>query len=461
MKKINILLALVAIIFLSIAAKFTPTSFVGGPATPYLPEEPFDYDIPFPYYLTLTPGWVKTNAGAVNLEMTREKATLGRVLFYDKRLSENYEVSCATCHKQEFAFADNQRFSEGINGAKTDRNTPNINDLGWRVEFSPFVVPLFWDARETKLERMVLQPISHQGELGHDLEILVDKLATTEFYPSLFEEAFGDPAITQERIGEALAQFVRSLNTFDSKYDRARSGQAVFTEAELEGEKLFKENCAVCHNNHHFSQLTPTSNSLPSSDPGYGAVTGNSADIGKFKTPSLRNIELTAPYMHDGRFQTLEEVLVFYSDSIPNPPTVPLYYNPVTNQPFSLGAIDFDETEIQNLLAFLKTLTSEELVSHEKFSDPFRSWDEFGTTKLTKKFVFSPNPFSSKTTIEFDNPTREEYAFTLQNINGQPLLSFSTQNDRIDLERDGLSAGVYFLKLRKGHQVKVEKLVVQ
>lgn len=461
MKKINSLLVFMAIIFLSIAAKFTTTSFVSDPATPYLPEKLFDYDIPFPYYLTVTPGWVKTNAGTLNHEMTSEKATLGRVLFYDKRLSENYEVSCATCHKQEFAFADNHRFSEGINGAKTDRNTPNINDLGWRTEFSPFVVPLFWDARETDLDKMVLQPISHQGELGHDLDILVEKLASTQFYPSLFEAAFGDPTITSERIGVALGQFVRSLSTFDSKYDQSRSGGAALNEAELAGEELFKENCAVCHKPHHFGQLAPTSNSLPSNDPGYGAVTGNSADIGKFKTPSLRNIELTAPYMHDGRFQTLEEVLIFYSDSIPNPPVGPVYYNPVTNQPFSLGAIDFDETEIQNLLAFLKTLTSEELISHEKFSDPFQAVDEFGAMELGKKFIFSPNPFSSKTTIEFDNPTREEYGFALQNINGQTLLSFSTQDDKVELEKNDLSAGVYFLKIRKGQRVKVEKLVVQ
>ena len=461
MKKMYSLLTFAAIIFLSMAANFTVENLVDDSPIPYLPEEPFDYDLPFTNYLFYNIPAVNETAREINKEITSEKATLGRVLFYDKKLSANEEISCATCHKQEFAFADNQSLSKEINGAITTRNVPNLNDLGWRAWFQPTKLTLFWDARENDLEKMVLQPIVHAEEMGNNMAFLIEHLSRTPYYTPLFEDAFGDPTVTQERIGEALAQFTRSLSVFDSKYDKAMDGKVSFSEAELAGLELFKENCAICHRTEQFRMVTPVSNSMPSSDPGWGDITGNSDDIGKFRSPSLRNIELAAPYMHTGRIQTLEEVIAFYSDSIPQPPVVPVYYSPTTGDTINLGGMDFNAEERQNLLAFLKTLTSEELVMHEKFSDPFALGRIYRAQELRQKFNIYPNPFVIKTTIEFDNPSNEKYEFRLQNISGQAVLNFSTHKGKIELDKNGLQAGIYFLKIIKGNRSKVERVVVQ
>lgn len=294
--------------------------------------------------------------------------------------------------------------------------------------------------------------------MGKDLEVLISKLEDTAFYPGLFEAAFDDEAITSDRIAEALAQFVKSLNVFDSKYDQVKDGQASFTEAELIGEELFNENCLTCHSSHQFSILKPLSNTLTTTDPGWAEVTGDELDLGKFKTPSLRNIELTAPYMHDGRFQTLEEVAIFYSDSIPN---FSYYYNPNTGQTFNIGQIDFDDTDINNLTAFLQTLTSNGLTTLEKFSDPFQNPNAVKPQSLEETFVIYPNPFNDKTTIQFENPNQERYVFHLKNSQGQTVLSFSTNEAGAVLERNGLPIGVYFLEIKKGDRFRIDKIVIK
>jgi cytochrome c peroxidase len=463
MKKINFLLTMAGVFLLTAAfeishysEKLTTIDEVG---TPYLPDQLFNYDIPFPEWYKENIFWVNQNANHVNERITREKATLGRVLFYDKRLSLTDEVSCGSCHKQEFGFADNLQFSEGVNGQQTKRNTPNINDLGWRMSYQPIDQPFFWDARATHLDQMVLMPIVHEGEMGKDLEVLVEKLTNTEFYPALFEAAFGDQEINPERIGKAISLFIQSLNVFDTKFDKVLMGEAVFTEQELRGQELFMENCNSCHAAPQFAIPTPLSNTFPSVDPGYGAITGDTLDNGKFKTTTLRNITLTAPYMHDGSINTLEEVMAFYSDSIPQ---TFIYYGPAPDPlVVELGEIDFDEQEIEDLIAFLETLTSETLAMHEKFSDPFQEPSMVRSLPLDKSFAIFPNPYSEKTTIQFDNSAQATYRFRLLNNQGQLLRSFASKDSEVELEKDSLPAGVYFLEIRKGQRVKVEKLVVQ
>ncbi|MEO1262380.1 MAG: cytochrome c peroxidase [Bacteroidota bacterium] len=461
MKKLNFLLLGFAALLLLVITAFTaiapPPVAVSG--TPYLPEVPFDYSVVFPDWYKENSLWIQQNEYHLNQRVAKEKATLGRVLFYDKRLSVTDDVSCGSCHKQEFGFADNQAFSEGINGFVTPRNTPNINDLGWRFTYQLTDFPLFWDARETNLDAMVLMPIVHDGEMGKDLGVLIEKLANTEFYPALFEDAFGDPEITPERIGKAISGFVQSMNAFDTKFDKVMIGEASFTEEELRGKALFDEHCNSCHTAPQFTIPLPLSNTLVTDDLGYGAITGDTLDNGKFRSPSLRNIAVTAPYMHDGRFNTLEEVMHFYADSIP---PLFVYYNPQTGLfTNALGIIDFSDEEVDEMVAYLETLTSETLLTHEKFSDPFVEPSSVRSMELEQEFTVFPNPFNEKTTVQFENPQRDVYQFFLKNTSGQLLYSVESNNENVVIEKGELPAGVYFLEIRKGEHFKMERLVVQ
>ena len=178
---------------------------------PILPEEVFDY---MPEKM---PWYVFHNADLHKID--NDKATLGRVLFYEKRLSRLRDVSCGTCHKQEFSFADNADLSPGTGNAPVKRNTPNLNDLGWRTEHDH----LFWDYRETNLKRLVVQPIENANELGLDREEAVDRLKDAKFYESLFEKAFGNMQITMDKASEALEHFMLAMTTFNSKYDSVKT----------------------------------------------------------------------------------------------------------------------------------------------------------------------------------------------------------------------------------------------
>ena len=285
-----------------------------------LPATAFNYAAPvLPPRFLQPPILGQDNMPATNLT-TDAGATLGRVLFYDKRLSTNQTVACASCHQQAHGFSDPRPFSAGFNGGLTGRNSMGLSNARWyqRKKF-------FWDERAATLEDQTLMPIQNSVEMGMTLSALTNRLAPEPFYTNLFAQAFGTPEVTAERISKALAQFVRSIVSVQSKFDvGVTQNFANFTTQENLGRQIFfgqvgGATCSACHGTDNFvpgASLNNNGLENPYVDKGVGALTGLTQDEGLFKVPSLRNIELTAPYMHDGRFATLEQVVEFYDSSV-------------------------------------------------------------------------------------------------------------------------------------------------
>lgn len=334
-------------------------------------------------------------------KIIEEKFQLGRHLFFDNRLSRNNTISCGSCHLPNKAFTDGRRFSIGLNGEKTPRNAMSTVNLLWDDLF-------FWDARVSSLEEQALMPIEDHIEMDLTLGEVVDKLKNIELYDSLFFHAYGDTILSPERIALAITEFEKGIISKDSKYDKVKRGEESFTNEEAYGEKLFNThpgpawdpvnqiniyerggNCGDCHTSENFNKLAGAqgmqNNGLESDetrmDEGFFNVTKNPGDKGKFKTPTLRNIELTAPYMHDGRFNTLEEVLDHYNEHVKlsNTLSADMY---VSNDPNENGTIIYGpdgetiqlgltENEKSAIIAFLKALTDHELVENPRFTNPF------------------------------------------------------------------------------------------
>ena len=342
------------------------------PASPHVYEP-----APLPPHL-LTPQIAGQDNTPLTNPTTNEGAALGRVLFHDKRLSANQTISCASCHQAEHGFSDPARFSIGFEGERTARNSMGLTNARFYLRQS-----FFWDERAATLEEQVLQPIQDEVEMGMNLDELIIRLSAETFYEELFETAFGDSEITRERIAKALAQFVRSIASGNSRFDE---GVPVnfrnFTAQENLGRAIFQGaqgGCAACHGS---DNLVPGNlifnNGLenPYIDKGVGEHTGRAADEGFFKVPSLRNIALTAPYMHDGRFATLEDVVNFYNTGVvdhPNlSPQLRRQPGPPGSPPPPPRRLNLSEQEKAALVAFLKTLTDTSITDDPKFSDPFR-----------------------------------------------------------------------------------------
>ena len=336
-----------------------------------MPEIPYHYaNLDLPAHFT-TPAAQRFDNTPADNPTTDEGATLGRVLFYDTRLSANNTISCGSCHVQKHGFVDPNRFSKGFEGKLTDRHAMNLVNLRFHPRGR-----FFWDERSGNLEAMVLMPIQNRIEMGQDLERLPAILARDRQYAELFQHAFGDTDITVERIARALAQFLRSMVSFHSRYDdgmvSARSAAddfANFTQEENRGKALFLRNCSLCHlpdQQAHFIMTEPVNTGLDEdtrqADGGVGDISLKPNQLGQFKSPSLRNVEVTAPYMHDGRFSTLPAVLDHYSSGGKNHP----------NKDVRVQPLHFTDSEKAALIAFLKTLTDEQFLTDPKFSDPFK-----------------------------------------------------------------------------------------
>jgi len=341
-----------------------------APPEPHLPETPYDYlSFTLPPDFSLPPLSLTQPYPADN-PTTNAGAALGRVLFYDRRLSLNQGVSCGSCHRQENGFADPAALSKGFNGGLTDRNSMALAN-------PRFYTRLFWDLRANSLEQQALMPIQHPVEMGMDLTLMVERLRQTGYYPPLFQQAFGSEEITADRVAKALAQFVRSMYTYRSRYDIGKTnGFADFTPQETMGRNLFMGgtiSCNFCHGGANFQNNQALNNGLDSvyTDNGLGAINGDAGDLGKFKPPTLRNIALTAPYMHDGRFATLEEVVDFYDSGVQHHPNLDdrLAANATTGGP--PRRLHLSPEQKAALVAFLKTLTDETFIHDDKFSDPF------------------------------------------------------------------------------------------
>lgn len=307
--------------------------------------------------------------------LTTEGVELGRRLFYDPILSGNKTQACASCHAQQFGFTDNLlQFSIGIDGIAGNRNAMAIINL-------PYLSHFFWDGRATSIEDQALGPVANPIEMHNTWEKAVDDLMKSVDYRVRFYKAFGIKQITKEDVARAIAQFERTMISGKSRYDLAITpGSGVFfTEQEYLGYTLFtteQADCFHCHtpgsnlftdNQFHNNGLDSVSNVNDYADKGLGDVTKNPEDNGYFRTTTLRNIELTAPYMHDGRFTTLEQVVDHYSDHVKQAPNV----DPTIKVFFKDGGKHLTTEEKQALVAFLKTLTDTEFVNDPKFKTPF------------------------------------------------------------------------------------------
>lgn len=300
--------------------------------------------------------------------VTNEGAVLGRYLFYDTILSKDYSLSCASCHKQKYAFADNARFSKGFQSELMPRNTLALFNLAWYNRY-------FWDGRVASIESQVFVPVAAHNEMNLSWIEAEKRLNNSRFYKKMFKKTFGIQRIDSIHIAKAIGQFERTLISATSKYDRVLQGKERFTEDELEGFVLLNDqsmaDCLHCHITDATSLGTNgkfSNNGLDKepTDLGMYSHTGQKKDIGKFKIPSLRNIALTAPYMHDGRFATLEEVVDFYSSVVQ-----PSEYTDSKMQYAHQGGVRLSKKEKKQIIAFLHTLTDSAFISNPEFSNPF------------------------------------------------------------------------------------------
>lgn len=395
MKKIQILggATFVAALWL---ASCQPDIAIEVTDTPTLPAQTYDYR--------------SSNNASNSTYRFNEKATLGRVLFYDTKLSLNNTVACASCHQQHLGFADNKQFSEGFETKKTARNSPSLANIGMNRSF-------FWDGRSTSLSTMVLMPIADHVEMGlEQSEQLCRKLSSLPYYPNLFNSAFGSPTISKEAVSEALTSFLISFNVNNSKADRAQINRLLwdnvglpsFTPEENKGLQLFRDNgCISCHNTDDLSAgWSPFANIGLDASYENGRDLGASlwvenAEKGSFKVPSLKNVALSAPYMHDGRFKTLMEVVEHYNSGILGTPDLDWRLTDntgglsqsdialINSDPFIRASImqnlrtgfgntrtprrmNMTQEDKECLVAFLHTLTDGDFISNPKYSNPFR-----------------------------------------------------------------------------------------
>ncbi len=300
--------------------------------------------------------------------LTQEGIALGKKLFFDKQLSKNNRQSCASCHDPKKAFTDQQQFSDGVDGTFGTRNSMPLFNLAWNFD-NRFT----WGGKELGLERQALEPVKNPIEMHSNWTTVANKLQQDSEYPTLFLRAFGTSKIDSASITKAIAQFERTLISGDSKFDQYLLGNAQLTPEELNGFNVFMDeargDCFHCHgseNNPLWTDNQFHNNGLDATfkDLGLGAVTGDPNDNGKFRSPSLRNLIFTAPYMHDGRFATLEEVINHYSEGLKNSPTVDPLMKKV-NQ----GGVQLSPKDKADLKAFLLTLTDNDFVNNPSFQN--------------------------------------------------------------------------------------------
>ncbi|PWS29572.1 cytochrome-c peroxidase [Pedobacter yonginense] len=291
-------------------------------------------------------------------KLTNAGFALGKKLFYEARLSADKSVSCGSCHQQFAGFAQlDHRVSHGVNNCQGKRNTPPLFNLAWQKAF-------FWDGGVKNIETSPINAITDACEMGTDLPTIIAFLKNTAPYPDLFNKAFGSTEINSQRVLKSITQFTAVLVSGNSKYDkvmRKESGTA-FTAAEMAGYNLFKAKCASCHAEPFFTDFSYRSNGLDqvSADEGRSHITGLSTDIGKFRVPTLRNIEYTSPYMHDGRFYSLDEVLEHYNSGVKAAPNLDVQLQ---------NGITLSTTERDQIKAFLKTLTDNEFIKNTLYSE--------------------------------------------------------------------------------------------
>ncbi|MES2177879.1 MAG: cytochrome c peroxidase [Gemmatimonadota bacterium] len=422
-----------------VSDRFAVVVFASGLPVPMLPALSLQYadaEVPLPAHYAASINGLSA-AATDNLPpsnpITDAGATLGRVLFYDPRLSANDGTSCAGCHVQALGFTDALPSSVGFAGALTGRLTPGLTNARFykRGRF-------FWDERAASLEAQVLGPIQNTGEMGMTLENLVAKVSTTPYYKPLFTSAFGNTSVTSDRIALALAQYVRSLVSTNSRYDRAFVGgvanfAASFTAEEIAGEALFRSaGCASCHNT--ISQVSDSVHNIGLDV----VVTDTGAGRGAFKSPSLRNVAVRPFYMHDGRFSSLEQVVEFFNSGVQ---ANPLLDARLRNTDGSPKRLNLTATQRAALVAYMKTLTDSTFLTSPRFSNPFAvtsvippvTSTNFSVTIQNKAYhppTITVPPGSTVTFTNLDNQ-RHSATFASAAVTGTP--TFTSGNRAVSM----------------------------
>jgi len=432
----------------------------------------FDYEnLEIPAYIT------KNNTTTGN-EITNSGATLGRVLFYDKNLSSNTTISCSSCHFQEFAFGDTERASLGVNGT-TGRHSMRLINTKFTHESQAF-----WNERAITFEVQATMPIKDHIEMGFsgengdpNFDDLIERLNEIEYYPLLFEFAFGDPEITETRIQKSLTQFIKSITSFDSKFDIGRgqvssnySSFPNYTSQENFGKSLFFNppnnggaGCFRCHSGSEISIVSHTSNN------GIIGVIGEEDQIDLFNTkaPTLRDLInpqgfLNGPIMHDGSLNSLMDVVNHYNDLVAteeNPELDSRLIDPEND-------LDLTQQEKEALVAFLETLTGDNVYTAEQWSDPFDENGELivipilaGVEDVNNiaKFKLYPNPTSDIFSL---NLPEDSYQLLIFDINGK-LVRKSNAKANHQEDVSDLSKGIYFVQIKNvnSNASAIQKLV--
>lgn len=327
-----------------------------------------------PYMLTY--GALPDPLLPVDNALTEQGVELGRMLFYEKMLSKDNSQSCADCHRQVDGFSDTTRFSIGVEQLPGKRQAMPVFNMAWHSN------EFFWDGRAKLLRDQALEPIEDPLEMNETIENVIAKLDDTPLYKDQFIRAFGSDEITSEKMALAMEQFMLSIVSYESKYDKYLAGEVALTESEERGRVLFETeynpffpdqsgaDCAHCHGGANFENDLYMNNGLDTdasiTDVGREEVTLDPNDRAKFKVPTLRNIALTPPYMHDGRFQTLEEVIDHYNEGIQESSTADITV--LNTMETGLFLTDQDKTDLIN---FLHTLTDETFMNNEAYASPF------------------------------------------------------------------------------------------
>jgi cytochrome c peroxidase len=408
------------IFFLFVASKtITSADYLNLPITPY------EYNVSLPNFYANNVANIDNSP--ITNPISNNGATLGRVLFYDKNLSLNRTVSCASCHKQSEGFSDSRTLSIGFTGGTTDRHGMTILNARYyqRGRF-------FWDERAVMLEDQVLQPLQNTVEMGLTAAQISERVTEQPYYNQLFINAFGDNTISNDRISKALAQFVRSIVSYQSKYDTGRAtvnnpNQAFsnFTIQENQGKQLFFTpipqgggGCAGCHGTEAFVSTRPENNgidAISTTDLGVGGASSPIRQnlVGTFKNSSIRNIELSAPYMHDGRFATLEQVVEHYNSGIQAHPNLSGILKDANGDPVKLN---FSAAQKNALVAFMKTLTDNSVATEVRWSNPFCQ------TNLSFTGTISSGGFQSSNSIFVQSTTQIQNSSTVNLVSGKSII---------------------------------------
>jgi len=342
-----------------------------------IPMFPYDYTFSLPKHTSL-----------FSAPIDKDIATLGRVLFYDKGLSSDGKISCASCHKQELAFSDDLDFSVGVENRRTARNSIALGSV---LNFAAYYgdnggIPFFWDNRAARVQDQSKATLGNPLEMDMPMHKVAQVVHSKEYYKPLIKAAYGKETMTEAQILDAIGTFVNSITNYNTKFDKVLDAEMTgfnmigsvsknfsgFTAAENRGKKIYIDNCASCHGaNSARPPMLMANNGLDIvyEDEGVGQMTGRTNEKGKFKVPTLRNIARTAPYMHDGRFKSLSDVIDHYSTGIKNHPNLDIMLKN-NGQPIKMN---FTEAQKSDLVSFLLTLNEEVSVVDDKFADPFKN----------------------------------------------------------------------------------------